>query len=147
MNKFKILNLKFRNEGGFTLIELIVTMTVVAILTTIAMVSFSGTNKKARDGRRISDLQKVAVALEMARQVGGTYPPADGSGQSPTLVSAGYLQQWPTDPKNYRYYYAATNYTYTLSAYMEDVGSTNGSGSFGANCNAPGNCNYQITNP
>lgn len=136
-----------QTKQGFTLIELIVTMTVVAILTTMAMISFGGTNKKARDGRRASDLQKVAIALEMARQVGGTYPVAS-SGQAPSLVTSGFLQKWPDDPKSYLYYYQRpTNYTYTLSSYMEDLGSTNGTGSYGNNCGAPGNCNYQITNP
>jgi len=129
--------------GGFTLIELIVTMTVIAVLTTLAMISFGGTNKRARDGRRVSDLQKIAIALEMARQVGNTYPVTSDS-----LVTGGYIQSWPTDPKNYIYYYVRpTNYTYTVSAYMEDLGSTNGTGSYGNNCGAPGNCNYQIVNP
>jgi prepilin-type N-terminal cleavage/methylation domain-containing protein len=135
-------------QKGFTLIELIVTMTVVAVLTVMAMVSFGGTNKRARDGRRSSDLQKIAIALELSRQVGSTYPAADANGQAPLLISGQFLQKWPDDPKAYRYFYTRpTNYTYTLSAYMEDVGSTNGTGSYGNNCNAPGNCNYQITNP
>lgn len=138
---------KKKTIAGFTLIELIVTMTVVAILSTIAMVSFGGINKRGRDGRRVSDLQKVAIALEASRQVGGTYPVADGSGQAPALITGSYLQKWPDDPKGYRYYYTSTNYTYTLNAYMEDLGSTNGTGSYGNNCNAPGNCNYRITNP
>ena len=140
--------LETRKKSGFTLIELIVTMTVVAILTTMAMVSFGGTNKRARDGRRSSDLQKIAIALEMNRQVGSSYPTADVNGQAPNLVTGQFLQKWPDDPKAYRYYYNRTsNYTYTLSAYMEDLGSTNGTGSYGNNCSAPGNCNYQITNP
>lgn len=141
------MNKKLQSQKGFTLIELIVTMTVVAILTTVAMVSFGGTNKKARDGRRASDLQKIAVALELSRQVGGTYPAASG-GQAPALITAGYITKWPDDPKAYTYYYTRpTNYTYTISAYMEDLGSTNGTGSYGNNCGAPGVCNYQITNP
>ncbi|MBI2465333.1 type II secretion system protein [Candidatus Shapirobacteria bacterium] len=136
-----------KNQKGFTLIELIVTMTIVAVLTTVAMISFGGTNKRARDGRRASDIQKIAIALEMARQVGGTYPVASG-GQAPDLVNGQYLQKWPDDPSGYIYYYQRpTNYTYSLSSYMEDLGSTNGTGSYGNNCDAPGNCNYQVSNP
>jgi prepilin-type N-terminal cleavage/methylation domain-containing protein len=131
-------------KEGFTLIELIVSITIVAVITTLAMVNFGATNKKARDSRRASDLQKVAIALEMSRQVGGTYPTASG-GLPTGLVAAGYLQVWPTDPKSYSYVYAApTSYTYTLSAYMEDLGSTNmaPSGSCGTVT-----CNFRITNP
>ena len=134
--------LETRGKGGFTLIELIVVMTVVAVLTTLAMVSFGGTNKRARDGRRVADLQKIAIALEMARQVGGTYPATDSG-----LVTGGFLSVWPTDPKGYAYYYqrTPTNYTYILRAYMEDLGSTNMAPI--GNCEAPGGCNYQLTNP
>jgi len=131
--------------GGFTLIELIVTMTVVAVLTTLAMISYGGTNKRARDGRRMSDLQRVAIALEMARQVGGTYPVEDVDFQAPYLITAGFLSTWPADPKGYRYAYNQNNngYSYTLRAHMEDVGSTNGSW-----WNACGtSCNYRMLNP
>lgn len=120
-------------------------ITIVAVLTTVALVSFSGTNKKGRDSRRISDLQKVAVALEMARQVGGTYPAASGGQPSGIIGSGNYLPTWPVDPKGYSYVYARpTNYTYTLSGYVEDLGSTTG-GSYGS-CGSV-TCNYQITNP
>ncbi|MFZ2153128.1 MAG: prepilin-type N-terminal cleavage/methylation domain-containing protein [Microgenomates group bacterium] len=127
-----------KRETGFTLIELIVVITIIAVLTAVTMVSFGGTNKRARDSRRMSDLQKMAVALELARQVGGTYPAS-----ADTLVPS-YLQALPTDPKTYDYLYSSTNYTYTISAYMEDLGSTNISpaGSCGTVT-----CNYRITNP
>lgn len=133
-----------KNKRGFSLIELIVVITIIAVLSTVALVSFGSTNKKARDSRRMSDMQKVAIALEMAKQIGRTYPPASG-GQPLNLVPT-YLQTWPTDPKGFVYYYTnPTAHTYTLSGYLEDVGST--TGSFGNNCSAPGQCNYRITNP
>ena len=114
------------------------------IITTLTMVSYAGANKRARDGRRSADLQKVAIALEMSRQVNSAYPSASG-GQPVGLVPT-YLQVWPTDPKGYSYVYTApTSFTYTISAYMEDLGSTNMAPS--GNCNAPSGCNYQIRNP
>jgi type IV pilus assembly protein PilA len=128
-------------QKGFTLIELIVVITIIVVISTLAIISYGSVNKRARDGRRTSDLQKIAIALEMARQIGNTYPAS-----SATLVSAGYLAAWPVDPKGYTYLYTVpTNYTYNLKAYMEDLGSTNIAPS--GNCAAPGNCNYQITNP
>jgi len=127
-------------EKGFTLIELIVVVTIIAVMTVVAVVNYGSTSKRARDGRRESDLQKVAMALEMYKQENNIYP-ATYSG----LVSE-YLQAWPSDPKGYSYYYArgvGSSYTYNIYAQMEDVGSTNGS--YGNNCT--GTCNYRISNP
>ena len=137
----------FASRQGFTLFELLVSISIIAVLTAVAVVSFGGLNRKTRDARRTSDLEKVRLALEVVRQVGSTYP----SGLS-DLVTAGYLDKVPTDPKgsSFSYYYArgGTNYTYTLCAQMEDVGSTNFAGSCGTNyCGSGNSCNYRVVNP
>ena len=138
INNKQIMKQKIKN--GFTLVELIVVITIIAVISTIALVSFGGTNRKARDARRMSDLQKIAIALEMARQVNSTYPATIDS------LTPNFLQTLPTDPKGYSYVYALTDaYHYVLSGYMEDLGSTNMAPS--GTCGAPGNCNYKITNP
>lgn len=127
-------------KTGFTLIELMVSITIIAIITVIAVVNFGGTNKKARDGRRMSDLEKIRVALELNRQEKGSYPAS-----LTNLVGNSYLQANPLDPKGlpFTYSYVGTSYAYTLSAQMENLGSTNGS--YGAGC---GNvCNYRVVSP
>lgn len=140
---------RFRNKkkSGFSLIELIVTVTIIAVLTVVATVSFGATNKKARDSRRMADLEKIRIGLEMAKQVGGTYP---ANGSEGTLVTAGYMPVYPTDPKSgQNYFYTRPSlYTYSLCAIMEDLGSTTPNdpvGTCGSNCGAP--CNYMVTNP
>jgi general secretion pathway protein G len=119
---------------GFSLIELVVVITIMAVIIALVSVNFASTGKKGRDSRRMADLEKVRMALEMARQAGTTYP-----GDINDLVSD-YIQAIPTDPKggNYRYN-RATNYSYVLEATMEDVGSTNG--------NYGNGYNYRVTNP
>ena len=106
------------------------------------MVNFSGISQKARDGRRKSDLEKIRTALEMARQVGNTYPATAGA-----LVTTNYIQALPTDPKGYSYFYTRdpNKYKYTLDAYVEL--SSEETGTYGNNCGAPGVCNYRVTNP
>ena len=131
-------------KKGFTLIELIVVITIIVVVSTIAMISYASTNKRARDSKRVSDLQKIAIALEMARQIGSNYPAAAGG--LPVGLVPTYLQIWPTDPKSFSYLYTApTSYTYTLSAQMEDLGSTNQAGA--GNCGAVNTCNYKIISP
>jgi len=125
---------------GFTLIELMVTVGIIAMLTAIAMVSFSGANKKARDGRRKSDLEKIRMALEMYRQEKGYYPELD------TDLAPNYLQELPVGPRKDTYLYTrdvGSSFRYTLDASVEDVGAT--TGNYGVGCS--GNCNYRVVNP
>lgn len=120
------------------MIELIVVVTIMALLTVIAIVSYSAAGKKSRDSKRASDLEKIRVALELYRQEKGSYP------DEVDLLSPDYLQEWPQDPKNYSYFYSlATPYSYAVYGQMEDLGSTNGT--YGDNCT--GTCNYKLVNP
>lgn len=124
-----------RNDVGFTLVELIVVITIIIIVSAVAMVNYSGSSKKARDARRISDLEKIRMALEVVRQTGTTYPAVL------SVLEPNYVSKLPTDPKSGTYLYTpgATNYTYTLDATMEDLGSTTGS--------YAGGYNYRVMNP
>ncbi|MFA5828218.1 MAG: prepilin-type N-terminal cleavage/methylation domain-containing protein [Candidatus Shapirobacteria bacterium] len=125
---------------GFSLIELIVVITIIAIITAIATVSFGTTNRKARDGRRQADLERIRMALEVVRQVGTTYP--DDSSIS-VLTSGGFLSAYPVGPSSDTYVYdRQTNYTYFLYARME-TGTTIATA---VSCTT-GNCNYRVTQP
>lgn len=126
-------------KRAFSFIELIVVVTIVAVLSLVGIVNYSSANKKSRDARRISDLEKMRMALEMIRQVGTTYP-ASISALAPT-----YIQTVPTEPKggtwgSYLYAQLNSGYGYQLTARMEDLGSTNGS--YGS-----GVYNYRVYNP
>ena len=123
---------------GFTLVELIVVITIMMVATMIGVVSFQAANKKSRDGRRMADLEKIRIALEMYRQDNAIYPPIKDN-----LVTK-YLQAMPVGPKGVTDVYTYTrtvgsSYTYTLDATVEDVGSTN--------CPSCGGMVYRVTNP
>lgn len=138
-------NKKNNKKSGFTLFELLVSISIIAVLTAVAVVSFGGLNKKTRDARRSSDLEKIRMALEAAKQIGNTYPT-----NLTTLVGSSFLERVPTDPKGvgYSYYYGGSSYTYTLCAQMEDIGSTNIGNCGGSNrCGSGLNCNYRVLNP
>ena len=109
-------------KNGFTLIELIVTVTIIAVLTVIGVVSYSGTNKKARDNRRMADLEKIRIALELYRQGTGSTYPADGN-LSAKLVP-NYIQIIPIGPKgdSYTYDQTGTGYSYTITTTLEETG-------------------------
>ena len=124
-----------KTKKGFTLIELIVSIVIVALLSVVAMVNFSGSRAKARDSRRVADLQRISMALEMARQLGTTYP-----ANLNYLVGNSLIQNIPANPKGVGYSYSRlSGYTYGLWTSMEDLGSTN--------ILPSNNKNYKVTNP
>ena len=101
------------SKKGFTLIELLVVISIIGILAALATVSFSSTQKQARDVQRKSDLKQYQNALESyANKNNGLYP---AWGNTKVQVSgdqfcdnlAGILDVCPDDPKSSTgiYYY------------------------------------------
>lgn len=103
-------------KKGFTLIELLVAATIIAVLTTIGVVSFTTTNQRARNGKRKADMEQTRAALELYKSDdsagAGLYPAGSSyTTTTNTLKTARYLSDpLPQDPKNvspYVYYYTA----------------------------------------
>lgn len=54
-----------KNTKAFTLVELIVVITILAILGTIAFISLQGYSAEARDSKRISDVSNIAKKVSL----------------------------------------------------------------------------------
>lgn len=126
-----------QGRQGFTLIELLVAMTIIAILSGLALVSYQGARKTARDGKRKVDLEQIRSALEMCYADENEYPSSIDSG-----VSCGgkdYLVPLPVDPatSDEYYYDGSAGTSYILCATLE--------ASSPHDCGANGN--YKVTNP
>lgn len=52
-----------RRNQAFTLVEMLVTVAIIAIMTGIIITNLSGSKAKSRDVQRISDLAQIQVAL------------------------------------------------------------------------------------
>ena len=74
-------------KKGFTLIELMVAISIVAIISTIAFTSFTQSQMRARDLKRKQDLHSIAVALELFYQVNRRYP-CSGAGNVAWIFSS-----------------------------------------------------------
>lgn len=60
---------------GFTLIELLVVISLIGMLAALALVSYTGTQKQARDTQRKSDIRQYQNSLEIfANKGSGLYP-------------------------------------------------------------------------
>lgn len=71
---FHLNNVDAWKAWGFTLVELIVVITILAILWTIAFISLSWYSEQARDSTRISDLSSIKTGLELFQLDAGKYP-------------------------------------------------------------------------
>lgn len=89
---------------GFTLVELLITIGIVAILSSMLYSIGPSSRQFARDSRRKADLEQIRSALELYRNSNSTYPPCTvGTGCTinttnvPALTSS-YISEIPTDP-------------------------------------------------
>lgn len=86
---------------GFTLVELLVVISIIGILSAIGLVSYQTVAKSGRDSKRQSDLRSIQSALEQYNADQGYYPSQLPSPPSPITnpsSSRVYLSQMPTDP-------------------------------------------------
>lgn len=65
---------------GFTLVELLVVISIIAILSVIGITIFSSAQKAARDAKRRADLKAIANALEQFKTATGNYPQVANTG-------------------------------------------------------------------
>ncbi len=89
-----------RRKAGFTLIELLIVITIIAILSSIGLVSYTAFVKNARDTKRKADLQFIQSALEQYHADQHYYPGSLAAGsalKSPDGRKV-YLSEIPNDP-------------------------------------------------
>lgn len=127
--KFKIKNLKLKiaRSAGFSLVELLVVITIIAILSVVAYTALGGQTEKARNARRQSDLSTIQSALEIYFiEHNNKYPSEldDGSLVSTDIdLVPKYMPKMALDPTTGQKYDYKTNGTfkkYQLAATLED---------------------------
>jgi prepilin-type N-terminal cleavage/methylation domain-containing protein len=115
-------------QHGFTIVELLITIVIVAILASLTVTAYSGMQQRGRDSQRVNDMNVIVKALEMYKIQAGTYP-ATGSTNTisgwevssinpdqflSSIKTTGITSTIPVDPTNnstsslsgflYRYY-------------------------------------------
>lgn len=130
---------KLRKSPGFTIIELLVVLSIISLLASITLVATINGRKKARDSIRRETLHRLSGALELYYNDNNSYPTTtvgySRSSLNPTDYIPGlvpkYLAKLPADPKQglsilnwtgcvgqpAEYYYASDGRDYKLFSF------------------------------
>ena len=87
-----------RIKAGFTLMEILLVITIIGLLAAIILTGLSTARSKARDAKRLTDLQTIASALEFYYDSTGHYPIALGQ-----VTECGHSGNWIPDGTNYNW--------------------------------------------
>jgi len=125
------MNQSKKNKKGFTLVELLVVVAIIALLASVVLASINTARAKSRDAKRFEDMHNFQDALDLYFNANGSYPIAncipDGwdtlgwasldTGYSTCWTTlqtnlAPYISKLPTDPapqNGDNYWYGAFN--------------------------------------
>lgn len=77
-----------KKKLGFTLLEMLVVIGIIAVLVSMGFVSYSTAQKKARDAKRKLELGSIKIAMEQYYSLcNGSYPTSD-LGKVPLSIQA-----------------------------------------------------------
>jgi general secretion pathway protein G len=79
--------------NGFTLLELMIVVSIIGILATLAVPSYQSSVVKAKEAALRQNLSTIRDVLDQHKADQGKYPPSLSA-----LVGAGYLRGIPKDP-------------------------------------------------
>ncbi len=140
---------------GFTLIEMLVVISIIGVLMALSFIAFQNSRTSARDAKRRADLESIRSALELFRADCNGYPSsltfggslsgtaAVGCSPATNIVYMDLVPQDSLSPTQIYYYNRTATNTYQLCAKLET-----GTGSLcGNNCGGGAACNLRTTNP
>lgn len=110
------MNTRQYRQSGFTLIEIMVVVVIIAILASIIVPNVVGRAEEARIAKTKADIRTLESALAMYRLDNGHYPSTDqglealvkrpsGDPPAPNWRQGGYVKTLPKDPWGNAYQY------------------------------------------
>ncbi len=80
-------------SAGFTLVELLVVISIIGLLSSVVLTSVNSARMKARDARRLADIKQIQNAMQIYYEDNGAYPPV-------TYGPQGSLAGWEVSYKS-----------------------------------------------
>lgn len=123
----------YKHRSGFTLVELLVVISLIGVLTTLVVANLNSARERARDAQRKSDLRNIQTALRLYYNDVGVYPTSasgnivacDGActwGEEWENGGTVYMNTLPGDPltdQSYLYTYVDDE-NYTIKSCLEN---------------------------
>lgn len=143
---------------GFSLIELLVVISIIGVLIGLSVFGLQGARESSRDARRKADLEQIRSGIEIYKSDCGSYPASltfggelVGTGTPGTCAVANtYISQVPDDPsfpaKGYLYS-SSSGTKYELCASLEQPSGSGSENCGGSTSCGSDTCNYKVTNP
>jgi prepilin-type N-terminal cleavage/methylation domain-containing protein len=97
INKNKIFKfMKGQRQAGYTLMEVLVVVSIISLLSSIVLVAFRSALAKARDARRLADMRQTVTALDLYYQKYGSFPEEEVYGEEEEAGSVTDCHGWDT---------------------------------------------------
>ncbi len=117
--------MKRRADNGFTLIEIMVVVVIIAIIAALFVPNVVGRSDQARRTAVVNDLRGVGTSLDLYRLDNARYPSTDqglealvrkpnGLPEPMNYSPGGYARKVPTDPWQNPYVYINAGETFEL---------------------------------
>ncbi len=91
MTKMKKHLKKYKYAYGFTLIELMVVVSIISVLSSTVLASVSSAREKATWVKVMQDIKNIQLALEQYKEDHGDYPPISSRRDASTRVELGVI--------------------------------------------------------
>jgi len=112
------MNVQYRKQSGFTLIEIMVVMVILGLLVAVVAPNILGRGEEARIGVAKTQIRNISNALDLYKLDNFNYPSTDqglealvnepsGSPEAKNWNKDGYLPSVPVDPWGVEYQYVS----------------------------------------
>lgn len=90
-----------KKQAGFTIVELLIVVVVIAVLAAISIVAYTGIQNRAHDATVQSELRSIGQSLSVYQFDVGSYPTSTGTLDAVNIRAA--RSSYDTDASNFLY--------------------------------------------